>query len=169
MWARLESWQLPQLQRLSKLDAERVEALLNTLWHQYPGLYEELAIAAVDQEMLSVEDCAERLGKPIWVIEERLLQFRRAEVSVESAVVHDDTVKHIARLANGQVAVWEVVREYRKLGSLDALRSSFPAISEGELAAALRYAQEHAEEIQRLIDEYEGVLALRRASYPFAS
>ncbi len=169
MWARLEPWQVLQLQRLAKLDPERVESLLNTLWHQYPGLYEELSIAAVDQDMLSVDQCAELLNKPSWVVDEKLLQYRSSTVSVESAVVRDDSHRHVARLANGQITVWEVVREYRKMGSVESLRGSFPGVSEGELAAALRYAQENSEEIEALIREYEEVLALRRASYPFAS
>lgn len=168
MWARLESWQLPQIQRLAKLDPERVETLLNTLWHQYPGLIDELAIAAVDSEDLTVDDCSELLGISPFEVEVRLLAFRRAAVPVNSAVVHDNSAKHIARLANGQVAVWEIVREYRKLGSVERLRDSFPRVSEGELAAALRYAQEHADEIEALIQEYEDVLARKRAVYPFA-
>ncbi len=52
MWARLEPWQLLQLQRIAKFDPERVESFLNTLWTQYPGLLHELAISAVDQEQL---------------------------------------------------------------------------------------------------------------------
>jgi uncharacterized protein (DUF433 family) len=169
MWSRLEPWQLPQLSRLAKIDPERVESLLNTLWHQYPGLFDELAIAAVDQEMLSVDDCCSLLNLPAWAIEEKLSKFRRAAVSVECAVVRDASTKSVARLASGQIAVWEVVREYRKLGSLEGLRDSFPTVSEGELAAALRYAQENGAEIEGMIREYEEVLAMKRASYPFAS
>ena len=160
---------MPQLQRLAKLDPERVESLLNTLWIQYPGLFEELAIAAVDQEMLSVDECSGLLSIPAWGVDEKLIQYRRCMGPVESAVVHDDSHKHVARLANGQVAVWEVVREYRKMGSVERLRESFPGVSEGELAAALRYAQEHSDEIEALSREYADVLALKRASYPFAS
>lgn len=167
MWTRYESWQLHQMQRLAKLDPERVESVLNALWLQYPKLYEELAISAVDQEQLSVDDCAERLGVSPTAIEERLISFRRS-ATFESAVVHDDTVKHVARLANGQVAVWEVVREYRKQGGLEALKQSFPGLSESELAAGLRYAQEHSEEIEALIEEYESVLARRRSVYPYS-
>jgi uncharacterized protein (DUF433 family) len=100
-------------------------------------------------------------------VEERLIAFRRS-VSVETAVVHDHSSKHVARLVSGQIAVWEIVREYRKLGGLERLRESFPGVAESELAAALRYAQEHPEEIEALIEEYESVLALRRSVYPYA-
>ena len=76
MWARLEPWQLLQLQRLAKLDPQRVEMILNTLWNRYQGLYTELAVSAVDQEMLSVGDCAERLSVPAEQIEKDLVDFR---------------------------------------------------------------------------------------------
>lgn len=168
MWVRHESWQLPQLQRLGKLDPERLETVLNTLWRQYPDLFAELAIAAVDQEELSVIECCDRLHLSPEQVEERLIAYRRAVVPIDSAVVHDDTKKHVARLAKGQAAVWEVVREYRKLGSVERLRESFPGVTEGELAAALRYAQENREEVEALIEEYESVLAQRRAVYPYA-
>ena len=101
-------------------------------------------------------------------IDEHLLQFRNVVRSIECAVVHDASTKPMARLAEGHIAVWEVVREYRKLGSVEELQSAFPSLDQAELAAALRYAQEHSEEIQALIDEYESVLAKRRAEYPFA-
>lgn len=166
MWARLESWQLPQLQRLARLDPQRVEMMLNTLWNQYPGLYTELAISAVDQELLSVEDCATRLGVGEEQIEQDLLDFRLCAGSIESAVVQDR--RNIACLAQGGIAVWEVIREFRKFGSVESLRSAFPGLSESELAAALRYAEGHPDEIEALISDYENVLARRRAEYPFS-
>ncbi len=168
MWARLEPWQLLQLQRIAKFDPERVESFLNTLWTQYPGLLHELAISAVDQEQLSVDECADRLNVSAESVHEHLLQFRHCSRTIECAVVHDESSKAVARLAEGRVAVWELVREYRKLGSVEELQSAFPMLAQGELAAALRYAQENSEEIQALIDEYEMVLAKRRAEYPYA-
>lgn len=142
--------------------------MLNTLWRQYPELFDELAISAVDQEQLSIDACASLLDIEPRAVEDRLLAFRRIAVPFDSAVVHDDSVKHVARLANGQIAIWEIVREFRKLGSAEKLRDSFPGVPEGELAAALRYAQAHTDEIDAMITEYEEVLAKRRAVYPFA-
>lgn len=167
MWAPIETWQWLQLQRLSCVDRERAEQVLNTLWSTFPGLYEEMSISAVDQEMLSIDECAMRLSISPSLVEEKLLAYRRCAVSMDSAVVRDET-KHVARLAQGQIAVWEVVREYRKLGSVERLTETFPGLSEGELAAALRYAETNSGEIECLITEYENVLAKRRAEYPFA-
>jgi len=170
MWAKYEPWQLQQLQRLAKLDPERVESLMNLLFRQHPGLYGDLAIAAVDQEQLTVPECADRLNLDEHVIEEKRSVWRRALVSnIDSAVVIHEGTKPVARLAEGHLAVWEVVREYRKVGTLDALRDSFPGISEVELASALRYAQEHPGEIEDQIQAYEKMLAVKRAEYPFAS
>lgn len=170
MWAKLEPWQLLQLQRLAKLDPERVESLLNTLFHQYPSLFGELAIAAVDQEQLTIGECADRLGITEDLVEQRRAEWHRRLVSTtDTAVVVHEGTKPVARLAEGHLAVWEVVREYRKVGSVEALRNSFPGVSEVELAGALRYAQDHTQEIEDHIQAYEKLLALKRAEYPFAS
>src|SRR2546421_5202028 len=167
MWARLEPWQLLQLQRLAKLDPLRVEMILNTLWNRYQGLYTELAISAVDQEMLSVGDCAERLSVPAEQIEKDLVDFRSCAGSIETAVVPDR--RNVACLAQGGVPVWELVRQYRKLDcSLESLSAAFPGLSQGELAAALRYADANPAEIEAKICEYESVLAKRKAEYPFS-
>jgi uncharacterized protein (DUF433 family) len=166
MWKVIEPWQLAQLQRLSTLDPERVETMLNTLWNSYPGLYEELAVGAVDQDALGVEACAERIHVEADEVERQVVAFRTNAASrPEFMVVHDGAV---ARLSEGRVAVWEVVREYRKLGSVERLAASFPSLTQRELAAALKYAEAHPEEIETQISRYEEVLSKRRTEYPFA-
>lgn len=164
MWTTMKPWQLEQLQRLSQLDPERAETILNTLWRMFPGLLEEVAISAVDQETLSVGECAALLSIDPMEVEERLIAFRCHIRHVNRCVVID---RDVARLAEGQVAVWEVVREYRKLGSVVRLKESFPALSEGELAAALVYARDHPQEIEQKINEFESIAIRRRAEYPF--
>lgn len=166
-WAPVAPWQIEQLQRLAKHDPERLELILNTLWNQFPGLLEELAVAAVDNESLGLEDCARLMGTTHEEAEQRLRDHRKCELRPENAVVHDQN-KQIAKLAMGNVAVWEVVREYRKLGSVESLREAFPALSEAELAAAMKYAEAHPAEIENLISDYERVLSRRRQEYPFA-
>ena len=168
MWITLEDWQCRQLELLSKADAERVETMLNTLWASYPGLLEELAIGAVDQEALSLARCAEILGIGVDDVEARLIAFRRLAVPLDRAVVGAGPGAKGACVSGGQVAVWEIVREYRKLGSLERVRESFPTLSECELAAALEYAMANPAEIQDRIDAFETVLARKRSEYPFA-
>ena len=170
MWTKFEPWQLAQLQRLGLLDPERVETILNTVWRSYPGLLEDLAIAAVDQEQLSVEACAEQLVIDVAHVEERLIEFRQknARFDYDWAVVFDGR-SHIARLAESQVAVWEIVREYRKLGSVERLTESFPSLPKSELAAALVYAEQNPSEIEQQIARYEETIQKRRSEYPYAS
>ena len=76
MWTQFESWQCRQLERLAQQDPDRAESALNTLWAMCPGLLEELAISAVDQEELSIADCAGLLGIAREDVERRLAGFR---------------------------------------------------------------------------------------------
>ena len=170
MWTKFETWQLAQLQRLGLLDPERVETILNTVWRSYPGLHEDLAIAAVDQEQLTVNECARQLEVPQSKVEERLIEFRQknARFDYDWAVVYDGK-SQIARLADSQVAIWEIVREYRKLGSVERLTEAFPSLPKSELAAALVYADEHPSEIEQQISRYEEIIQKRRSEYPYAS
>lgn len=168
MWTTFETWQLGQLQRLSQTDPERVETILNTLWNSYPGLLSDLAIAAVDQEQLSVDACAELLDKQTSEVEEALVEFRQksAKFNYDWAVVVDNG-SSIAKLVDSHVAIWEIVREFRKLGSVERLTEAFPSLPKSELAAALVYAEQNPSEIEDQINKYETILQKKRAEYPF--
>lgn len=167
MWAKVDRWQIRQLERLASSDPDRAETVLNTVWRSFPGLFAEVAISAVDQEMLSVESCAKELDITEAEVEARLLAFRHRSARFDTAIVVDPQ-RNIAKLADGRVAVWEVIREYRRLGSVERLQHAFPSISREDLAAAFRYADANPAEIEALIGEYESVLARKRAEYPFA-
>ena len=166
MWHVLEPWQFTQLKRLASFDPERLETTLNLVWNAYPGLFEEVCVSAVDQEQLTVARCAEVLGTDEGRVEELLHQFRSRPPQPAATVIRDE--RAVARLAEGHVAVWEIVREYRKLGSVERLVDSFQSLSRGELASALKYAEQNPAEIEALISKYEELLAKRRAEYPFA-
>lgn len=166
MWIRLEGWQSSQLERLAQMDPERAEAVLNTLWAVCPGLLEDMAISAVDQEALPVDECARLIGVEPQEVERRLIDFRKHTLNLERAVVSGGCTNG-AKLAGGQVAVWEIIREFRKLGSVARLRECFPSLSEGELASAFLYAEGHKGEIEEKIGAYENMLARRRSEYPF--
>jgi uncharacterized protein (DUF433 family) len=155
------------LQRLSTHDLEQTESILNTLWAQYPGLYDQMALSALDQRRLSVEDCAKRLGLAEEECVERLKLYRQS-VPSEAPVDVIQEPGQATRVASGTVAVWEIVREFRKIGSLEALVESFPSLTTGELAAAIAYARQHPDEIEDMINRYEEALARRRNAYPFA-
>ncbi len=85
----------------------------------------------------------------------------------EPLVIHHPN-RNAACVAHGNVSVWEIVREWRRLGSIEALRQLFPRLPEADLAAAIGYAKDHPAEIDAQIDDYEQALARRRAEYPFS-
>ncbi len=168
MWQKLEDWQLNQLRRMATLDQERAETILNTVWNSYPGLFDHVVLSAVDQSEITIERCAELLELDTDAALCRLAQFRKAAVSHSNvALVQVDGTD--AKIAGGNVSVWEVVREYRKIGSVDRLVEAFPTLSTTELAAALKYASQHTSEIEEQITRYEDTLARRRTEYPFAN
>ncbi|RYG39677.1 hypothetical protein EON79_23955, partial [bacterium] len=158
MWNVLEPWQIRQLQRLAAIDPERVEAMLNTMWQQYPGLYEEMAVMAVDQGSLTVVQAAELLKIPSAEVDAKLTAWRKREIGSERLVIAGP----VARLDESGIAVWEIVREFRKLGSVERLETRFPTLNRGQLAAALRYGQSHPQEIEDQIDRYEQALERQR-------
>ncbi len=165
-WTKYEPWQLSQLQRLARFDPERLETVLNTVWAMYPALRAELAISAVEQAELSAVDAATFLGLTLEEIAERVGQYLEASWAISQAqIVESDRG---AIVEDTQVPVWEVVREYRKLGTVDRLTESFPGLTTGQLASALTYAREHTEEIEAAIMAYEVLRAQKRAAYPFA-
>lgn len=59
-----------------------------------------------------------------------------------------------ACIAGTRITVWGLV-EYRRLG-LDAILEATPGLSREQLAAALRYAEAHADEIARDIQDNQG-------------
>src|SRR5438552_6747308 len=95
----LESWQLAQLQRLERLDPERTERVLNTLWAAHPELFEDLAVAAVDQEMLTLERCSELLEVSVEEVELQLLEYRQRTSAGGCRIVHDEERGNVAKLA----------------------------------------------------------------------
>jgi len=171
MWKVFEPWQLSGISRLSKIDQERVETILNTIWNSYPGLFESLAIAAVDKEELTIDAFSKLLSVSHEEVEAKLVEFRTAhgfrQESTSRAVV-DVEVNAVAKLDSSAIAVWEVVREFRKLGSLERLCDAFPGIPNFDIASALKYAEQHPTEIEAQIDRYENLLTRRRTDYPFA-
>jgi uncharacterized protein (DUF433 family) len=167
MWHVIEDWQLTQLRRLAGLDRELAETVLNTIWNQYPGLFEQVIISALDQSEISASSAGQLLSMDEDAVTYKLMLFRKAMASHgQSSIIHEPGKD--AKLAGGSVSVWEVVREYRKIGSVERLIESFPSLSTAELAAALKYAAQHPAEIEAQIGKYEETVARRRRQFPFA-
>ena len=134
---------------LGQLNPGRLEELLQALWNRYPFLYEELAIRAVGDGTLSVEDASGQLHLTKDEIEGKLEHFQN------TGDHRIDMIGGVARLVSSQVAVWEVYRDFEKSGNLDHLMTHFPGIPISELKAALRYSESHMDEIRTSINRYE--------------
>lgn len=165
-WSTFAPWQASQLLRLASFDPERAETIMNTLWAMYPSLRAELAISAVDAGELTVTEAAETLGIEIDEVERKLeaFQMQRRECA-HSRIIETQRGPCVDE---AHVAVWEIVREYRKLGSVERLTEAFPSLTHGQLGAALAYARAHPEEIELAIARYEETRQRKREEYPFS-
>ena len=160
----LSQWTLCELCRIAERDPQRVDRLAEALWTSHPRLLGELAISAVDHNELTLEEAAEVLNVSVEEVRSRVETFRRAERPTIPIIDEQG----IARLAEGQVPVWEVVREHRKCGSMEELAKAFPALTETELLAAIAYGEHNGEAIDKLIERYEDMQGRKRSEYPFA-
>jgi len=160
-----ERWLLPQITRLAKSDPPKFAELAETLQLHAPAVYEALALMAVDRGDLSADDCAGHLCTDRAVVDSRLEDFRRDTLEVDSHFVEKDAAG-VARLAGTQVAVWEVVRAFRKLGSVGDLKAKYTSLTETELRAALAYAGRHPDEVGEAIQAYEEVSSKARTTFP---
>jgi uncharacterized protein (DUF433 family) len=134
-------WQMAELVRLAHANPERLEGILNSLWAANPGLYEELSAHA--------NSATEPTERPTYAL---------VETGGASC----------ARLSESRIAVWEIIRAYRRAGSIEGLHEEFPQVELGELKAALEYGVENQVEVDLLIARYESMLEQRRAQYPYA-
>ncbi len=152
---------------MTRFFPERVDEAMLRLFDLDPKLRNDLVIGAVDQEMLTVSQAAEFTGMTNEEIDVRLMEFRSlmAQRDVRIEKLSD---RAVARIVGAGISVWEVVREFRRVGSFEGLRESFPALTQSELTIALAYGTEHSVEIEDDIRRYEEVVARRRSEYPFA-
>lgn len=158
-------WALCALCQIAERDPQRGDRILESLWSTHPRLIGELAVAAVDQGELSADEAAAVLQVSPEEVLSRVEAFRTSD-RPNAPIVVDDL--GVARLAEGHVPVWEVVREHRKTGSFRALERAYPALTRPELDAALSYGKENAAEVERLITTYDAMLGKKLAEYPFA-
>lgn len=142
-------WQLDQLQRIGQRTPERLEELLTAMWNRYPNLLEELAIMAIDEGQISLEDGAKMLELSISEVEERLEHFHN------TGDHRIDLVDGVAKLVNSGIAVWEVAREFRETQDVEALAALYPSLPMSEIKAAIRYAEAHPEEVNAMIEKFE--------------
>ncbi len=160
-WA-YESWQLEQLGYLAVSDPERVSSALKAFWEANPELFNDAILSAVDRRQISYERASELLDLSVAEIN-KLLEAQRSNSASWEQFIEVEAENGTARLSDSHVPIWEIIREYRKLGSVDSLCEAFPQLTQGSLAAALKYAEAHSTDIQSKIDAYEQYLDRRKA------
>lgn len=161
-----DPWLIAQLGRLAKTNPERFDTFLKRVQANQPDIYEELALMAVENGDLSPENCAICLETDEQNVNVRLEIYRQVEGNETKGIVIETDEHGVARLSDTGVKVWEIVHMYRKLGSIEALKESYLSLTDGELRAALRYADRNAEEVEARIAEYEKVVERTKAAYP---
>jgi uncharacterized protein (DUF433 family)/predicted HTH domain antitoxin len=164
MWTPLEHWQVVQLERLSSVEHDRVESALNTLWDAHPDLLRDVTVAAIEEGQVTLERGAQLLKVDLAEAERLVADYRRRALRRCCVVVCDGSV---AKLADGGLPVWEVIRVYRRLGSFEKLQDAFGNLSRQTLESALAYAAANSAEIENQIAKYEHLIERRRAEYPF--
>lgn len=146
---------LPQLRRLARVKPESFEVIVGHVREFHPGLYEELCLMALEQGDISQSECAVCLATDVSHLAVRLEIYRNDVGDSGNPILIEVDENGVACLVDSRIFVWEIEREFRKLGSIDALKESYTGLTEGELRAALRYAERHPDEIERKIRAYE--------------
>jgi len=160
-----QNWFIEQVNRFVKTQPESCLQIESAINQGNPALFQQLVIGAVDQEMLSVSEAAEKTGLASEEIMQRLQAFRKHDAPSE-ALIEVDSTRSAARLVGSGVCVWEVVREYRRIGKVEKMKEVFPDLSNAELHTALAYAEKNPHDIERDIVAYEAVVQRRRTEYP---
>ncbi|MBX3111919.1 MAG: DUF433 domain-containing protein [Fimbriimonadaceae bacterium] len=163
-----EMWLVDQLRRMAKTQPERFEGFVRSLKQALPAEFEELALMALDDGGLDATCCAAVLMVESDELDVRLEGYRNNTGDLTDGLVEHDG-HGVARIVDTHVAVWEVVRVFRRVGSVAELKQAYNSLSERELRAALAYAGNNPDEIATCIEQYEAVVNRTREAYPFAA
>ena len=145
-----DDWLPYALQRLASLEPDRYEQFVTLFKSSLPEAYQELVVVAEEAGRLD-PDLAERM------------KVATLNLEAEELVVKD--IRGVARIIDSNIAVWEIVRAFRKVGSVTALKEGYAGLSERELRTALAYYGQNPDEISELIRLYEDSRKARDA-YP---
>lgn len=163
----VDMWLVDQLRRMAKSQPERFEGFVRSVKTALPAEFEGLALMAVDEGSLTTCDCAAVLMLGEAEVDVRLEGYRNNSDDLLEGVIEVD-LQGTARIADTQVAVWEVVRVFRRVASVAELKLAYNSLSERELRAALAYAGNNPDEIALSIEQYEAMVNRKREAYPFA-
>lgn len=150
-----DAWMISQVQRMARTRPGRLTAILFQLRESHPDAFEEMVLTALEHGDLSCDRSAQELGVDQADLAAKQEAFRQMlSDSVESPVISKDS-HGTARVNGTMIAVWEIVRKFRKSSSVSDLRDSFNSLTELELRAALAYAGRNPDEIQGQISAFD--------------
>jgi uncharacterized protein (DUF433 family) len=147
-----KNWPISQLVNLVKHSPQAGAPVVQFLKNSCPETYQQLAILALDSGEISLAEVAKELGIPESTVANLYENYVREQSSERRNISKLDGV---AILTSCRVAVWEVEREYRRAGSIEALESLFPGIPPRELRCAIKYAAANSEEVEAQISRFE--------------
>lgn len=146
-----DDWLPHAMARLSSLEPDRYESFVESFRAAMPEAYEQL-VGLASEVMRADPDLAERA--------------KGANLSTEVLATVRKDEHGVARIVDSHVAVWEVVRAFRRVGSVTELSEAYPGLSERELRTALAYGGTNPDEISGQIARYEDHSRMVREAYP---
>lgn len=161
-------WIAVAAERLAQMWPDHLEQMLSQALDRDPQAKLDYAIWATELGELSRAEAAEWLGIAPSELETKLESLRETINPEERSrlVVID---RHgVARLSGSHIAVWEVVRAFRRTDSVESLMGLFPMLTEHAIRSALSYAGSNPDEIGGQIKDYEELVKRSKAAYPYS-
>lgn len=157
----VEPWQIEQLLALLKESPDAVLGPVATLFAANPDLYHSVVVRGVSTGAISVEEAGRQTPLSEQDIAERARSISPSQPSQATIEMNGKG----ARLVGSGLYVWEIIRELRRLGSVDGLREQY-SLTDDELVAARVYAAENSEEVESQIGAFEELKNRKHAEYP---
>ena len=124
---------------------------------------EAVNVQIPDDVRRAIQEIADRMGRSLFSVVNELLTEATKMRRVPGIIFADGPTGRRARIEGTGIEVFEVVRDYRAENEdWEGLRKAFHWLSEGQLRAALAYADLYPEEIEEHLrpDDQEAIEAL---------
>jgi len=157
----VESWQFESLATLFNEQPVVADSLFSAFLVQNPELWNQIVVTGVRDGYLPIAEAARRTGLSEEEVSERVRNAGPSKVRRNVIEMNGQG----ARLVASGLYVWEIIRQLRLLGSVEALREHF-SLSREELTAARVYAAQNSDEVEAQINAFEDMKNRRNVEYP---
>lgn len=151
----VEPWMMLQVERLAKSRPESLARLLCALRRQHPEAFEEMVLLALEHGDLTSAEAGVQLGISEAEVSTRHERLRSKVCDGEEYSLIAFDGNGVAKVKGTVVAVWEVVRQFRRSQSVAELHAMFPSLTEMEVRSALAYAGRNPDQIHGQIRAFE--------------